>query len=117
MRLYEVGGRVKSERENGGWGEERKERCRQVCDLFKELEGSGGGAVFGGRWEEGADRVVAMAMTWNAHVAPGNSSLAISSHRLMGPRPRPVPLPSVTDSRNPSCHEECRWDRECQKHS
>ena len=38
-------------------------------------------------------------MTWNVHVAPGNGSLAISPHRLMGPRPGPVPpRPPVTDS-------------------
>lgn len=43
--------------------------------------------------------VVAMAMTWNVHVAPGNDSLAISLHELMGPKPRPVPLLSVTDSK------------------
>ena len=40
-----------------------------------------------------------MAMTWNVPVAPGNGSLAVSSHRLMGPKSRPVPLLSVTDSR------------------
>lgn len=41
--------------------------------------------------------VVAMAMTWNVHVAPGNGSIAISLHKLMVPKPRPVPLVSVTD--------------------
>lgn len=35
--------------------------------------------------------VVAMAMTWNVHVAHGNGSLAIRSHRLTSPKPRPVP--------------------------
>lgn len=53
----------------------------------------GGG---GGGWGGG---VVAMAMTWNVHVAPGNGSLAISPHKLMGPKPRPVPPLSVTDSK------------------
>lgn len=41
---------------------------------------------------------VAMTMTWNVHVTPGNSSLAVIPHRLMGPKPRPVLSLSATDS-------------------
>lgn len=53
-----------------------------------------------------------MAMTWNAHVAPGNGSLAISPHRLMGSKPRPVPPTVCRRFRDPKCHVACRWDRE-----
>lgn len=30
-----------------------KKRCRQVCDLFKEMEGRGGGSLEEGREEQG----------------------------------------------------------------
>lgn len=67
-----------------------------MCDLFKEMEGRGGGGSGG---LEGGAGIVAMVMTRNVHV---NGSLAISPHRLMGPKPRPVPSLSVTDSKDPN---------------
>lgn len=107
MTIRGRGGRVKRVKEKEGRrgkvkARKGKKRCRQVCDLFKELEGSRGR-----RWRvEGRGVVgvvvVAMAMTWNAHVAPGNGSLAISPHRLMDAKPRPVPPQSVTDSGMPA---------------
>lgn len=79
-----------------------KKRCRQVCDLFKEMEGRGrgGGRTWESRGRVGGAGIVAMAMTWNVHVTPGSGSLAISPHRLMGPKPRPVPSLPVTDSKD-----------------
>lgn len=77
-----------------------KKRCRQVCDLFKEMEGRGGGRAWESTGREGGEGIVAIAMTWNVHVTPGNSSLAISPHSLMGPKPRPVPWLSLIDSKD-----------------
>lgn len=72
-------------------------RCRQVCDLFKKLEGNEWG-MWGRREGEGGRKglaVVAMEMTRNASVAPG------CPHRLIGSKPRPVPstvLPQIPRS-------------------
>lgn len=51
MRINEGGG--KESKKKGGRGKVKtrkgKKRCRQVCDLLKELEGSGGRRWFRGR--------------------------------------------------------------------
>lgn len=77
-------------KERRGWRKEgkvkkRKKRCRQVCDPFEELQGSGGGRR---EREDGCGNyggMVTMEMTWNVRVAPGRPL------RVIGPKPRPVP--------------------------
>lgn len=79
----------------------RQKRCRQVCDLFKELEGNRraggpqrGGGGGGGSSSYGDDK--------ECFSPPGYS------HGLMGLKPRPVPSTPCHRFQEAKCHPECR---------
>lgn len=80
--------RVKERGEGGNT--EGKERTEEVQTGVRPLQGAGGqqgerGWGSRGTGKEGGVAVVAMETTRNVPVAPG------CPHRLMGPKPRPVP--------------------------
>lgn len=95
----------KSEREGEGGKTEGEERTEEVQTGVRPLQGAGGQQGGGGGEGRREGVVVAMEMTRNVPVAPG------CPHRLMGPKPRPVPSTVCHRFQDPKCHLECRWDR------
>lgn len=88
--------------EEGQKVRKRQKRCRQVCELFRELEGNRWAGV--PQWDCGG--------SWGGSSSYGDDKECFSppgySHELMGLKPRPVPSTPCHRFQKAKCQVECR---------